>query len=81
MATTKRQRTDVHRMKNGRYIVAKWDDRQAQFRSSNIERVPFQGYVYSYGPTLESLAKIGIRTYALRSSAVRVAKRLAGEEE
>jgi hypothetical protein len=70
----------IHQMKSGRWIVATWDERGSQWRSSNIGTAPFQGYCYTSARSLEGLAMLGIRTYAKRSSAERAAKRIFGED-
>lgn len=67
---------NVHQLKNGRWIVAHWSDAHSEWQSSNIERVPFQGYVYSVARSLEGLASVGIRTYSTRASAGRAARRV-----
>lgn len=66
----------VHEL-NGRWIVAYWDARRSQWISSNRPRLPLeQSYCYSFGLTLASLARVGIRTYARRGDAVCAATRL-----
>lgn len=47
----------VHQMDDGRWIVEHWDEQSAQWRSSNIDEPPFQGYLYSCAGSLQGLAR------------------------
>jgi len=64
----------VHQMDDGRWIVAYWDDRSAQWRSSDIDEPPFPNYLYSCAGSLQGLANLGIRTYATREKAEAAAR-------
>lgn len=64
----------VHRMDDGRWIVAHWDERSAQWKSSNIDERPFSEYLYSCARSLQGLVKLGIRTYATRKEAEAAAR-------
>lgn len=58
-----------------RWIVAYWSERHQQWHSSNRSAIPQSertSYRYSYGPTLEALRGVGVRTYARRRDAERV---------
>lgn len=65
----------VHEMLDGRWIVAHWDERSNQWRSSNIRQKPFDSYTFTTSNTLEGLARMGIRTYQSRSGAVNAARK------
>jgi len=52
----------IYRIGDGQYIIARWDERQAQYIGHAIP-IPFKGYFYSYAPSLEALAAIGVLTY------------------
>lgn len=70
----------IHTLKSGRFIVAHWNERTAQWQSSDIGSEPFQGYCYTYARTLEGLAAEGIKTYATRSAAAEAAAECYGPE-
>ena len=54
----------------GRWIRAQWDERGAQWTSSDLRPShAFQGYRYTYARTLAGLAGEGIRTYATEQAA------------
>jgi len=52
----------------GRWIVAAWDERGAQWKSSDLAD-PAATYCYSVGKTLGALAMLGIRTYPTAAKA------------
>jgi hypothetical protein len=47
----------------GRWVLASWNERHAQYGSSDIGDEPFQGYVKTAGATVDTLVSLGIRTY------------------
>lgn len=65
----------VHMMRDGRWIVASYSKAQSCWRSDNIARDARTGmgnaYRFTSGPTLESLADLGIRTYKTPAFALR----------
>ena len=65
---------EVHQVETGpaagRWIRAQWDERGAQWTSSDLRPShAFQGYRYTYARTLAGLAGEGIRTYATEQAA------------
>jgi hypothetical protein len=45
---------DIYKLKNGRFILAQWSERNAQFTAC-VTPAPFQGYCYSYARTPDGL--------------------------
>lgn len=65
---------EIYKLKNGRFIIAEWRERNAQY-IGHVSPSPWQGYCYSYARNLEALAGVGVTTYARRSDARRALKR------
>ena len=62
----------VYKLNYGRFLLARWNDAQAQYQSSDIKAgCADQSYCYSYSRTLEGLAGVGIKTYATLAAARR----------
>jgi hypothetical protein len=76
---------DTYKLKNGRYIVAQFEN--GQYTSSDIKlECRFSGYVYTYGWSPDALASEGIRTYssvheALKANNACTCKKCMDEEK
>lgn len=55
---------------DGRYMIAAWSERQAQWQSSDLPKSRReQSYRYTYARSLIGLCSLGIRTYPTRARA------------
>ncbi len=62
----------LHPTKTGRWVRCRWDERAAQYTSSDLPRLArFPGYDRSVSRTVDGLVAIGIRSYATPAAAFR----------
>lgn len=69
----------IYKTRAGRYIVARYDRRQAQYVGHAVP-APIQGYVYTYGRTVDALVPLGVPTYASLAGARRALRQRYGRD-
>lgn len=65
----------VHEI-SGKWVVAHYNARAGQWQTSNVDGHGLGvNYRYSYGPSLESLVRLGAKTYSSRAEACGAAEK------
>ena len=77
---------DIYETRNGRFLLATWDERQAQFRTTHIRpdvREAQTGYCYTFARTVEGIAPYAILypTLALARQALKLLEDDDGEDK
>lgn len=60
----------ARQLNDGRWIVAQYDARRAQYQSSDMQH-PDRNFAYAFSRSLEGLAEYGVRTYSSPVDALR----------
>lgn len=63
------KRMDIYRMDSGRFIVAVWGEREAQYYGISRHQEREASYDYTYARTLGGLCALGVPTYATARAA------------
>jgi hypothetical protein len=74
-------RENVHRLANGRWVLAQYDERNGQWTSGDYKRSFDSGFHggYAFARDLEEMPSLGIRTYPSKAKATAELKKVAPE--